>query len=108
MAMFVASASSSSMISYGSQTPSKSSSRTSKSVSGSSHVSPTRGTEVGAQWRACRDGIAESLGHIEPTRQTALSTDELEVLLGAVTDVVEPLDVWQDAERHWRSLRTRR
>ena len=64
--------------------------------------------EVGAQWRACRDGIAESLGHIEPTRQTALSTDELEVLLDAVTDVVEPLDVWQDAERHWRSLRTRR
>jgi hypothetical protein len=64
--------------------------------------------ELEAQWRACRDGIAESLGHIEPTRQTALPTDELEVLLDAVTDVVEPLDVWQDAERHWRALRTRR
>jgi hypothetical protein len=63
--------------------------------------------EVEAQWRACRAAITESLEHIEPTRATALRTDELEVLLDAVTDVVEPLDVWQDAERHWRSLRTR-
>ncbi|HSJ45574.1 MAG TPA: hypothetical protein VK923_12895 [Euzebyales bacterium] len=63
--------------------------------------------EVEPQWRACRAAITEALAHIEPTRATALGTDELEVLLEAVTDVIEPLDVWQDAERHWRSLRTR-
>jgi hypothetical protein len=62
---------------------------------------------VEAQWLACRAALAESLEHIEPTRATAQGTDELEVLLDAVTDVVEPLDVWQDAERHWRSLRVR-
>jgi hypothetical protein len=62
---------------------------------------------VEAQWLACRDALAESLDHIEPTRATAVGTDELEELLDAVTDVVEPLDVWQDAERHWRSLRVR-
>lgn len=64
--------------------------------------------EVEPQWRACRAAIDEALDHIEPTRRTALETDELEVLLDAVTDVVEPLDVWQDAERQWLSLRTRR
>jgi len=63
--------------------------------------------EVEPQWRACRDALAEALAHVEPTRETARSTDELEVLLDAVTDVIEPLDVWHDAERHWRSLRTR-
>lgn len=63
--------------------------------------------EVEPQWGACRDALAEALAHVEPTREIALSTDELEVLLDAVTDVIEPLDVWHDAERHWRSLRTR-
>lgn len=59
-------------------------------------------------WQACRAAIAEALEHIEPARMTAEETDELEVLLEAVTDVVEPLDVWQDAEHAWRGLRTRR
>lgn len=66
-----------------------------------------RTPEVEQHWQACRAALAESLEHIEPTRRTALRTDELETLLDAVTDVVEPLDVWQDAERHWRSLRVR-
>lgn len=64
--------------------------------------------EVDAQWRACRAAITETLAHIESTRATAVRTEELEVLLDAVADVIEPLDVWQDAERRWRSLRTRR
>lgn len=64
--------------------------------------------QVEQQWQACRASLAESLAHIDPTRATAERTDELEILLDAVTDVVEPLDVWQDAERRWRSLRTRR
>jgi hypothetical protein len=64
--------------------------------------------EVEAEWQACRAALTEALEHIEPTRATAQQSDELEELLDAVTDVIEPLDVWQDAERHWRSLRTRR
>lgn len=67
-----------------------------------------RAEPVEAQWQACAAAIAEALDHIEPTRATAARTDELEVLLDAVTDVVEPLDVWQEAERAWRALRTRR
>lgn len=67
------------------------------------HVEP-----VETQWQACAAAIAEALEHVEPTRATAARTDELEVLLEAVTDVVEPLDVWQDAEHAWRALRTRR
>lgn len=63
---------------------------------------------VEAQWQACRRSIAEALEHVEPTRATAARTDELEVLLDAMTDVIEPLDVWQDAERRWLALRTRR
>lgn len=59
-------------------------------------------------WQACDAAIVEALEHIEPARETAESTSELEVLLEAVADVVEPLDVWQDAEHAWRALRTRR
>ncbi|CAN5741501.1 hypothetical protein BH23ACT10_BH23ACT10_30430 [soil metagenome] len=70
-------------------------------------IADWRVPQVESQWQACRAALADALGHIEPTRATAARTDELEVLLDAVTDVVEPLDVWQDAERHWRSLRAR-
>jgi hypothetical protein len=64
-------------------------------------------TPVEEQWRACGAAIDEALDHVEPARQTADRTNELEVLLDAVSDVVEPLDVWQDAEHAWRALRTR-
>ncbi len=63
--------------------------------------------QVESQWLACRTAMTESLDHIEATRETASRTDELEILLGAVAEVVEPLDVWQDAELRWRSLRRR-
>ena len=66
-----------------------------------------RAAPVEEQWRACSDAIDEALDHVEPTRQTAERTSELEVLLDAITDVVLPLDVWQDAEHAWRALRTR-
>ena len=60
-----------------------------------------------ADWRACGEAIDEALAHIEPARQVSLSTGELEVLLGAITDVVEPLDAWATAERHWLKRRVR-
>ena len=71
------------------------------------HLDSWRAEPVEPHWQACASAITEALDHIEPARATAARTDELEVLLEAVTDVVEPLDVWQDAEHAWRALRTR-
>ena len=53
---------------------------------------------VEAQWQACRDAITEALDHIEPTRATAEQTDELEVLLEAVNDVLSPPAPWPDPQ----------
>lgn len=61
--------------------------------------------EVADAWQACRDAVDESLEAIDDARQVATSTDELEELLDAVADVVEPLAVWGDAERRWRRVR---
>jgi hypothetical protein len=63
--------------------------------------------EVADPWQRCRAGVDEALAQIEPTREVAESTGELEELLDAVTDVVEPLDVWGEAERAWLKLRVR-
>jgi len=60
-----------------------------------------------SDWLACQAVIVEALAAIEPTREVSLSTGELEILLNAVTDVVEPLEVWGTAERHWRKRRVR-
>lgn len=60
-----------------------------------------------ADWQACREAIDEALTHIEPAREVSLSTGELEELLGAITDVVEPLDAWATAERQWLKRRVR-
>lgn len=63
--------------------------------------------EIEEDWQACRAAVAEALEHIEPARAISLSTGELEILLGAVADVVEPLDAWATAERNWLRRRTR-
>jgi hypothetical protein len=63
--------------------------------------------EVAEHWRRCAVAIEESLAQVPATREVAESTGELEELLEAVTDVVEPLDVWGDAERAWLRLRVR-
>lgn len=60
-----------------------------------------------ADWVACMAAVDEALSHIEPARQVSLTTGELEILLGAITDVVEPLDAWAMAERHWLKRRVR-
>lgn len=61
-----------------------------------------------AEWRDCRDAITQSLSAVPPARTVAQETGELEELLDAVGEVVQPLDVWQTAERRWATLRTRR
>jgi hypothetical protein len=62
---------------------------------------------VEEHWQACRASIDEALAAVEPARTVAATTGELEELLGAVGDVVEPLAVWGEAERAWRRLRMR-
>jgi hypothetical protein len=63
--------------------------------------------EIAEQWQRCHEAVGEALAEIEPARRVAESTTELEELLDAVTDVVEPLDVWGEAERAWLKLRVR-
>lgn len=65
--------------------------------------------EVEKHWRACEESITQALAAVPHAKQVAATTGELEELLGAVGDVVEPLgDAWEAAERHWLSLRRRR
>jgi hypothetical protein len=62
---------------------------------------------VEPQWEACRLAIGEALDAVPEARRVAEGSTELEELLDAVGEVVEPLDAWHTAERHWLSLRTR-
>lgn len=64
--------------------------------------------EAEEQWRACTAAIAEALDAIPIAKKVAGTSTELEELLTAVSDVLEPLgDAFQAAERHWLSLRRR-
>ena len=63
---------------------------------------------VERDWQACRESIEESLAAVPDARRVAAESAELEELLEAVSEVVEPLDAWHTAERRWLSLRTRR
>ncbi len=63
---------------------------------------------VEKHWRLCQEAIDEALEAVPTARDVAAETSELEELLGAVSDVVEPLgDAFSAAERHWLSLRRR-
>lgn len=63
---------------------------------------------VEQHWRSCSAAVQEALAAIPDAKDVAATTTELEELLGAVADVVEPLgDAWQAAERHWLTLRER-
>jgi hypothetical protein len=63
--------------------------------------------EVEAHWARCRSALDDVLVQIPRAQAVAVGTGELEELLGAVGEVIEPLDVWADAERHWLTLRIR-
>lgn len=54
--------------------------------------------------RAALDASIAEAGRLRPLVER---TDELLDVLNAVSHVLEPLDAWRDAERHWRTLRTR-
>lgn len=63
--------------------------------------------QMSGEWEGCRAAIEESLEAMLTAHRVAQSSTELEELLGAVGDVIEPLDAWADAERAWRGLRVR-
>lgn len=67
-----------------------------------------RAPPVEDQWRRCRASLDQAVAAVPTAAEVAASTGELEELLGAVAEVVEPLDAWAEAERRWRSLRVRR
>lgn len=66
-----------------------------------------RRPEVGGHWAACHEAVKLARDAAVEARRVATTSGELEELLEAVTDVVEPLDAWADAERAWLRLRTR-
>lgn len=67
-----------------------------------------RRDEVEKSWRACEESLDEALAAISGAARVARESTELEELLGAVADVLEPLgDAWSAAERQWLSLRRR-
>jgi hypothetical protein len=61
--------------------------------------------EIDATWKTVVAAVEESLGAIPEAEHVARTTRELEQLLDAVGEVVEPLDAFGDAERAWRRLR---
>ena len=67
-----------------------------------------RVADVEREWAACDQAIADALAALPEAHRVATTSGELEELLGAVADVVEPLgDAFSVAERRWLSLRTR-
>lgn len=58
--------------------------------------------EVADEWAACHEALDESQAATPVVREVAATTGELEELLGAVEDVVAPLDAFADAERAFR------
>lgn len=53
-------------------------------------------------WQDCHDGLDEAEGNLATVEEVAATTGELEELLEAVQEVIEPLDAFADAERAWR------
>ena len=64
--------------------------------------------EVQTEWQTCVEAIAEARAALPAAYEVAQTSGELEELLGAVGDVIEPLgDAFAAAERRWLSLRKR-
>lgn len=58
--------------------------------------------ELEEVWHDCRSGLDEAEAHLDEVTEVAATTGELEELLEAVQEVIEPLDAFADAEREWR------
>jgi hypothetical protein len=64
--------------------------------------------EVETAWQAVRAANEEAEAAVDHAHAVATGSTELEELLDAVGEVVEPLDAWSDAEQAWLRLRERR
>ena len=53
-------------------------------------------------WRACDEGVAAAALALPAAREIALASRELDDLIAAFADIVDPLDAFADAERAWR------
>lgn len=62
---------------------------------------------IADHWAACSEAILQALAALPNAYRVAASSTELDDLLSAVGDAVEPLDAWHDAERAWLALRVR-
>lgn len=58
--------------------------------------------QLEADWQDCLAALGEAEHGCTEVDEVAATTGELEELLTAVQDVIEPLDVFADAERAWR------
>ncbi|QBI19433.1 hypothetical protein ER308_07615 [Egibacter rhizosphaerae] len=63
--------------------------------------------ELEAEWQRCRTATERARARCDRAAQAVDGTDDGHVVLREVAAIVMPLEVWLEAERHWRSLRTR-
>jgi hypothetical protein len=73
----------------------------------STHLDRWKVDEVAGHWEACSAAIAEALDQVEPAREIAETTDEMQHVVEAVAEIADALDPWYDAERYWLTLRVR-
>lgn len=66
-----------------------------------------RVAEVEDAWQAVRAACAEADAAVDHAHRVSRGSTELQELLEAVGEVVEPLDAWSDAEQTWLRLRER-
>jgi hypothetical protein len=62
---------------------------------------------IADHWAACSEAILQALATLPNAYRVATGSTELDDLLSAVSDAIEPLDAWHDAERAWLALRVR-
>lgn len=67
-------------------------------------VDPTSIEELDIAWNKANTALGEAEAGCEHVAEVAASTSELEELLTAFQDVIDPLDSFSDAERAWRRI----
>ncbi len=65
-----------------------------------------RAPEVEAEWRACDDALSEAGSRAENLRLDADTPIGFEALIGAIGDLLEPLDRFEAAGERFRALRS--
>ncbi len=58
------------------------------------------------QWRNCEMALEETISTLDTFVARAAATEELEIALTAVADLLLPLEAFVDAERHFARMKT--